>query len=111
MMTAPTVHVHGKERRQHPRVAVGLPVRIRTDRAAAPGRFTAINVSSGGLLINPAVPSNAGSACWVCIDGFDETLAARIISHRSQGTGIAFEDVRLGEQLAVWMVERAIRSP
>ncbi len=110
-MTAPSVHVHGKERRRHPRVAVGLPVRIWTDRAATPRKFTAVNVSSGGLLINPAVPSNAGSMCWVSIDGFDETLAARIISHRSQGTGLAFADIAQGETLAVWMVERAIRSP
>lgn len=110
-MTAPSVHVHGKERRRHPRVAVGLPVWIRTEPAAAPASHTAINVSSGGLLINPAVPSNAGGTCWISIDGFDETLAARIISHRSQGTGLAFEDVRQGETLALWMAERAIRSP
>lgn len=110
-MTALSVHVHGKERRQYPRVAVGLSVWIRTGPDTTPASFTAINVSSGGLLINPAVPSNAGSTCWISIDGFDETLAARIISHRSQGTGLAFEDVKQGGTLALWMAERAIRSP
>ncbi|MDF1722752.1 MAG: PilZ domain-containing protein [Minwuia sp.] len=110
-MTAPSVHVHGKERRRHPRIAVGLAVWIRKDKAAKAGNFTAVNVSASGMLVNPAIPSNAGRTCLVSVDGFAETLAARIVSHRSQGTGITFEDINQGETLALWMVERAIRSP
>lgn len=99
----------GRERRRFARTRVGLPVTI-TLADGSPVEHTAVNVSAGGLLASPVVTSTEGGTCTVRVTGFDTPLEARIVSHRTSGTGLAFDDTVTGEALALWMVERAIRG-
>ena len=99
----------GRERRRFVRTRVGLPVTI-TLPDGSPLEHVAVNVSAGGLLASPVVACAEGSICTVQVTGFDTPLEARIVSHRTSGTGLAFIDIVTGEALALWMVERAIRG-
>jgi len=99
----------GMERRRFVRIRVGLPVTI-TLPDGGPLEHTAINVSAGGLLASPVVASAEGGICTVQVTGFDTPLEARIVNHRTSGTGLAFMDIVTGEALALWMVEQAIRG-
>ena len=97
-----------RDRRRFARVRVRTSVTvILPDRTTA--EHTAINVSAGGMLASPAIDVEEGSDCMVRVEGFETVLKARVISHRSSGTGLAFTDTVTGEALALWMVERAIR--
>lgn len=98
-----------RERRRFVRTRVGLPVTI-TVASGASASHLAVNVSAGGLLASPAIAADEDAPCTVQVAGFDAPLEARIINHRASGTGLAFTDIVAGEALALWMVERAIRS-
>ncbi|MDF1736193.1 MAG: PilZ domain-containing protein [Minwuia sp.] len=99
----------GKDRRRFVRTRVGMPVMIDLGDAST-SAHTAINVSAGGLLASPAVEAPEDALCVVRVDGFEPVLEARVVNHRSSGTGLAFTDIGTGEALALWMVERAIRG-
>lgn len=91
-------------RRAHERYVVNVPVEIRTALHAPAGPHVALDVSWGGMFLAPRVAASENDTIYVTVGSFLTNAAARIISHRGDGTTIQFASAAEGAALTTWLV-------
>lgn len=91
-------------RRAHERYVVNVPVAVRTTPGAPSGPHVALDVSWGGMFLAPRVGAAEGDTVYVTVGSFLTNAAARIITHRGDGTAIQFASAAEGAALTTWLV-------
>jgi len=90
-------------RRAHERHPVDRTISVQVDDREC-GHHT-IDVSHGGLLVEPPVSAHTGQTVLVSVGALLNNVPATVVCHRNGGTALQFQSVSHGALLTAWLLK------